>query len=73
MALDRGNTQLTRLARPVPAYQCISLARLEPQLGAAEDLDALAPGFGLAAGALRPGGADGDFQALDVELGGRSM
>lgn len=59
--------ELTRLARPVPAYQGISRARLEPQLGAAEDLDALALGFGLA-GALRPGGAYGDVQALDVEL-----
>lgn len=36
---------LTRLARPIAANKCISLASLEPQLGVGEDLDPVALGL----------------------------
>ena len=68
-----GGRQPTRLSRAVPAKEGVSLARLEPQFGVAEDLGPLCLCFALAPCFALPwcggrGGLDGDVQALDIQL-----
>ncbi len=63
----------TRLPRPVAAHEGIPLAGLEAQLCARQDLDAVAldPGLALLVRG-RVGRGDGDVEAFNVELVGRS-